>query len=60
VKTLNYKDDLRKELYKPTRDLIEKLDKHRDELSMDEISKLEFLKAEVRIWEEKQRRQQAN
>jgi molybdopterin synthase catalytic subunit len=55
VKTLNYKDDLRKELYKPTRDLIEKLDKHRDE-----ISKLEFLKAEVRIWEEKQRRQQAN
>lgn len=53
---MNFKDDLRKELYKPTRDLIEKLDKHRDELSMDEISKLEFLKAEVRIWEEQQRR----
>jgi hypothetical protein len=51
-----YKDDLRKALYKPTMELIEQLDLRRDSLSMDEFTKLEFLKAEVRIWEEEQRR----
>ena len=54
---MNYKDDLRKALYKPTLELIEKLDEVRNELSMDEFAKLQFLKAEVLIWEEQQRRQ---
>jgi hypothetical protein len=52
-----YKDDLRRALYKPTIELIEQLDKNREALNMDEFAKLEFLKAEVRIWEEQQRRQ---
>jgi len=53
----HFKDDLRRALYKPTIELIEQLDKNREALNMDEFAKLEFLKAEVRIWEEQQRRQ---
>lgn len=55
----SYKDDLRKALYKPTIELIEKLDERKDLLSMDDFTKLELLKAEVRIWEEGQRRLKA-
>lgn len=55
----SYKDDLRQALYKPTMELIERLDMHKDQLSMDDFTKLELLKAEVRIWEERQRRLKA-
>jgi hypothetical protein len=52
-------DDLRRAVYKPTLELIEKLDDHRHMLSMEEYAKLEYLKAEVRIWEERDRRKRA-
>lgn len=55
----SYKDDLRQALYKPTIELIEQLDRRKDLLSMDDFTKLELLKAEVRIWEEGQRRLKA-
>jgi hypothetical protein len=52
-------DDLRKVLYKPTCELIEHLEEHKENLDMESFARLEMLKAEVRIWEEQQRRDKA-
>ena len=54
-----YSDDLRKAMYKPTCELIEHLEGHKEKLDMDSFAKFELLKAEVRIWEEQQRRDKA-
>lgn len=51
------KDELRAAVYEPTKKLIEILENRKDQLDMDELFKLEGLKANVAIWEEMKRRE---